>query len=129
MTPFVTTEGIPESTTTGGTASGASGGGSSTVASTAAATATAATDGAAVINAENATGPGASPGAGAGGCLYDLYAVSNHLGGMSGGHYTAFVKVPSHLDCHSIIPSYINVNFQRYTNPNQSSMPFRDMIN
>jgi Ubiquitin carboxyl-terminal hydrolase len=23
---------------------------------------------------------------------YDLYAVANHLGGMSGGHYTAFVK-------------------------------------
>ena len=36
-----------------------------------------------------------SPGlvANAGTCLYDLYAVSNHLGGMSGGHYTAFVKV------------------------------------
>lgn len=24
--------------------------------------------------------------------VYDLYAVSNHLGGMAGGHYTAFVK-------------------------------------
>lgn len=24
--------------------------------------------------------------------LYDLYAVANHLGGMSGGHYTAMVK-------------------------------------
>jgi len=24
--------------------------------------------------------------------LYELYAVSNHMGGLSGGHYTAFVK-------------------------------------
>jgi len=24
--------------------------------------------------------------------LYDLYAVANHIGGMSGGHYTAFVR-------------------------------------
>ena len=24
--------------------------------------------------------------------MYDLYAVANHLGGMSGGHYTAMVK-------------------------------------
>ena len=26
--------------------------------------------------------------------LYDLYAVSNHSGGMGGGHYTAYVKNP-----------------------------------
>lgn len=26
--------------------------------------------------------------------LYDLYAVCNHLGNMSGGHYTAFCKNP-----------------------------------
>eukprot|EP01022_Parablepharisma_sp_SALTPOND_P006781 TRINITY_DN1273_c0_g1_i1.p1 TRINITY_DN1273_c0_g1~~TRINITY_DN1273_c0_g1_i1.p1 ORF type:complete len:1282 (+),score=171.25 TRINITY_DN1273_c0_g1_i1:4387-8232(+) len=25
----------------------------------------------------------------AGGCVYDLFAVSNHFGGLSGGHYTA----------------------------------------
>lgn len=25
-------------------------------------------------------------------CVYDLFAVVNHLGGMSGGHYTAYVK-------------------------------------
>ena len=24
--------------------------------------------------------------------LYDLYAVSNHIGGINGGHYTAFCK-------------------------------------
>lgn len=26
--------------------------------------------------------------------LYDLIAVSNHYGGMGGGHYTAFAKSP-----------------------------------
>jgi len=25
--------------------------------------------------------------------LYDLYAVSNHFGGMGGGHYTAYCRV------------------------------------
>jgi len=25
-------------------------------------------------------------------CIYDLYAVSNHFGGMGGGHYTAYAK-------------------------------------
>jgi len=24
--------------------------------------------------------------------LYDLYAVSNHFGGLGGGHYTAYAK-------------------------------------
>ncbi len=24
--------------------------------------------------------------------IYDLYAISNHSGGMGGGHYTAYVK-------------------------------------
>lgn len=27
-------------------------------------------------------------------CLYDLYAVSNHFGGLDGGHYTAFCRNP-----------------------------------
>ena len=26
--------------------------------------------------------------------VYDLYAVSNHFGGMGGGHYTAYCKNP-----------------------------------
>ena len=26
--------------------------------------------------------------------IYDLYAVSNHFGGLGGGHYTAFCKMP-----------------------------------
>ena len=28
--------------------------------------------------------------------IYDLYAVSNHFGSLSGGHYTAFCKNPIH---------------------------------
>lgn len=24
--------------------------------------------------------------------IYDLYAVSNHFGGLGGGHYTAYAK-------------------------------------
>jgi ubiquitin carboxyl-terminal hydrolase 4/11/15 len=24
--------------------------------------------------------------------MYDLYAISNHSGGLGGGHYTAYVK-------------------------------------
>jgi len=26
--------------------------------------------------------------------VYDLYAVSNHFGGLGGGHYTAYVRLP-----------------------------------
>lgn len=28
--------------------------------------------------------------------LYDLYGVVNHMGGILGGHYTAYVRLPSH---------------------------------
>lgn len=28
--------------------------------------------------------------------MYELYAVSNHYGGLGGGHYSAYVKVKSH---------------------------------
>lgn len=27
--------------------------------------------------------------------IYDLYAVINHYGGMIGGHYTAYARLPS----------------------------------
>jgi len=27
--------------------------------------------------------------------VYDLYAISNHYGGLGGGHYTAYCKVSS----------------------------------
>lgn len=30
--------------------------------------------------------------------LYELYAISNHYGGMAGGHYTAYAKVSCHLN-------------------------------
>ena len=28
--------------------------------------------------------------------IYDCYAVSNHMGGLGGGHYTAYAKNPEH---------------------------------
>lgn len=28
--------------------------------------------------------------------VYDLYAISNHYGGLGGGHYTAYAKVKLH---------------------------------
>jgi ubiquitin C-terminal hydrolase len=27
--------------------------------------------------------------------LYDLFAVSNHFGGLGGGHYTAYAQLPA----------------------------------
>ena len=26
--------------------------------------------------------------------MYDLFAVSNHFGGLGGGHYTAYAQLP-----------------------------------
>ncbi|EGF83643.1 hypothetical protein BATDEDRAFT_18712, partial [Batrachochytrium dendrobatidis JAM81] len=43
--------------------------------------------------------------------LYDLYAVSNHFGGLGGGHYTAFVKNPLNgkwYDCDDSSVSLLN---------------------
>ncbi|KAL5033521.1 hypothetical protein BDV3_000498 [Batrachochytrium dendrobatidis] len=45
--------------------------------------------------------------------LYDLYAVSNHFGGLGGGHYTAFVKNPLNgkwYDCDDSSVSLLNSN-------------------
>ena len=88
MTPFVTIEGTSSEITTN---SGASNADATATGATGATTTSVAVD--AVASNLPSTVP--SPGlvANAGTCLYDLYAVSNHLGGMSGGHYTAFVKV------------------------------------
>jgi ubiquitin carboxyl-terminal hydrolase 4/11/15 len=34
---------------------------------------------------------------------YDLFAVSNHYGGLGGGHYTAFAKNPINNEWYAII--------------------------
>ena len=31
-------------------------------------------------------------------CVYDLYAVINHFGGIMGGHYTAYARLPAESD-------------------------------
>jgi len=108
MTPFVTTEVVVETTASNAGATDASATATTGATAVAAGAATGTTAAAGAVNGANASAgttaspgpslsasPGvcSSPSAGAGGCLYDLYAVSNHLGGMSGGHYTAFVKV------------------------------------
>lgn len=35
--------------------------------------------------------------------LYELYAVSNHYGGLGGGHYTAYAKVSDFDWSHNLI--------------------------
>ena len=55
--------------------------------------------------------------------MYDLYAVANHLGGMSGGHYTAMVKCI--LDNNNIHPknnsSHSNNNNSTHNNSTNNS--------
>ena len=64
--------------------------------------------------------------------LYDLYAVANHLGGMSGGHYTAMVKCDSDtansllntaIDSNSNINSNISNAAVALNNQNSSETP------
>ena len=40
--------------------------------------------------------------------LYDLYAVSNHFGSLSGGHYTAFAKNPIHGKWYQFDDSHVS---------------------
>jgi len=48
------------------------------------------------------------PGApGAQGTVYDLYAVSNHFGGMGGGHYTAYAKNPVNKHWYNFNDSFV----------------------
>jgi hypothetical protein len=39
--------------------------------------------------------------------LYDLYAVSNHFGGLGGGHYTAFCRMPDDGTWHTFDDSSV----------------------
>lgn len=39
--------------------------------------------------------------------LYDLYAVSNHYGGLGGGHYTAYCRMPDDGKWYSFDDSYV----------------------
>ncbi|GBG76736.1 hypothetical protein CBR_g22954 [Chara braunii] len=41
-------------------------------------------------------------------CLYDLYAVSNHYGGMGGGHYTAYAKLVNDDLWYNFDDSYVS---------------------
>lgn len=41
--------------------------------------------------------------------IYDLYAVSNHMGGMGGGHYTAYIKQPDTKSWHLMDDSRTSV--------------------
>jgi ubiquitin carboxyl-terminal hydrolase 4/11 len=44
--------------------------------------------------AESAPSAGADAAGQSSDALYDLYAVSNHYGGLGGGHYTAYCRMP-----------------------------------
>jgi len=40
--------------------------------------------------------------------VYDLYAVSNHFGGMGGGHYTAFCQMPDNQKWYDFDDSHVS---------------------
>ena len=40
--------------------------------------------------------------------VYDLYAVSNHFGGLGGGHYTAFARMPGDGGWHNFDDSHVS---------------------
>ena len=40
--------------------------------------------------------------------VYDLYAVSNHFGGMGGGHYTAFCQMPDNQRWYDFDDSHVS---------------------
>ena len=42
------------------------------------------------------------------GSIYDLYAVSNHMGGLNGGHYTAYAKNPTSAQWYSFNDSWVS---------------------
>ena len=52
--------------------------------------------------------------------MYDLYAVANHLGGMSGGHYTAMVKCDADT-ANSLLYTAIDNNSAINNNNNNNS--------
>ncbi|KAJ1299573.1 hypothetical protein OPQ81_002539 [Rhizoctonia solani] len=42
-----------------------------------------------------------------GGCVYDLFAVDEHMGGLGGGHYRAYAKNPSDNEWYHFDDSYV----------------------
>ncbi|GJP42950.1 hypothetical protein CLOM_g2470 [Closterium sp. NIES-68] len=44
----------------------------------------------------------------AGGNVYELYAISNHYGGMGGGHYTAYVQLGNERQWHCFDDSFVS---------------------
>ncbi|CAN1299573.1 Ubiquitin carboxyl-terminal hydrolase 10 [Linum perenne] len=44
-------------------------------------------------------------------CTYDLYAISNHYGGLGGGHYTAYAKYKRQQTQWWVFVSYITLMF------------------
>ncbi|KAJ0397467.1 hypothetical protein ATCC90586_000256 [Pythium insidiosum] len=63
--------------------------------------------------------PGAHPDA----CLYDLYAVVNHVGGLARGHYTAYCRYDSDFEESSRMFTSLDRDRER----SSAEMPFTDM--